>query len=224
MSVMTDNENLQPTPEDLEPLNVALPKIIGRVHKELGEEKKPGAFGGACGFASFMTEHLILFSGVDQPREGIETKVVNTLWLHSAATGLTTAEVAEQIKKIHEDLQYPDVYKYTFQHTVVLVKSGNQFILVDPTFCQFMDSESSMVQQGIGISSNTSIYDPLVQQLYTNGYVPLTDETMRRYLEITSKQDHHPLIPTQVSVTDLYQRTVRSIPDFSKDELDRRLF
>lgn len=198
--------------------------VIEPVRSHLDGENRPGDCSGTCGFASFMAEHLILYTDINQPRSGVETKVVNTLWLYSAAMGMSTEEVAGQIERLRRDLEYPDVYKYVFQHTIVLARSGNQYIVVDPTFCQFMDPKTSLVQS-IGVKpTGISINDPLVQELYINGYIPLTDESMRRYLELTTSQDHQSSIPKQVSVADLYDRTFVSEPDYSKQELDRWLF
>ena len=209
-----------PVPEN-ESIESVFPSVVERVYQELGQEKQPGAFGGACGFAASVAEHLVGYQNVNQPRSGVETKVVQTLWLHEAADGKSLADVAEQVKSIHIRLEYPEVCSYAFQHAVLLVHQGDTFFLLDPTFCQFMSPEEGVVQQGSHKSSGVSIEDPLVQELYQKGYITFTAGNARRYLELTSIPSHHATIPASIDVSALFNSTLREIPEFDTQELDR---
>lgn len=74
----------------------------------------------------------------------------------------------------------------SFGHTVTIVEdnNGNKY-LIDTTFNQFVDPATGVIKQANNIINATKD-NPLVQELITNGYIPLTDQTLNEYLDLTS--------------------------------------
>lgn len=59
-------------------------------------------------------------------------------------------------------------------------------LLIDLTFCQFIDPQTEEIRQHFGHSSGVLNQSPVAQALLRDGHVALTDENLRDYLRITS--------------------------------------
>ena len=167
-------------------------QIVGSADRSLvgwnWELREPGCRAGACGLASNMVQ------------------------FEAEAAGATARMY--QIRDVHAAIGVSG--GNTFQHGFATVEVGGEEFLVDLTFSQFMDPVTGIVRQN-PVSTGVSITDPFAQQLLTQGYVPLTQENLVRYLQLTSSAG------VDVSAVTLdVLRSVTLLPwDYSVMELER---
>lgn len=88
-----------------------------------------------------------------------------------------------QALTIHED--YGANPLDAFQHAFNIVSSGSSQFIVDASFGQFVNLETGQIGDG-GLISGLIEDNPIALRLLRDGYVPLTDESVRDYLRATT--------------------------------------
>ena len=188
---------------ELEP-DKAIRGIIEEVDKALGPEdpREPGKRVGACGLAADLVKR-------SAERHGASAQTYQLLDVHRIFGGN------------RDD---------AFQHGFNVLSVGDQRYLVDESFVQFIDPATQRMYQGFGLEgqpelpiSGTLSEHPVAEALLKEGYVLLTDETLREYLRASSTAGDKSYID-QASVERLVSDSTPRIPyDHTTSWLDQRL-
>lgn len=101
-----------------------------------------------------------------------------------------------QVSNVHESLGGNK--RDAFLHAFSLTRNGTNAFLVDPSFCQFLDSQDNRIvcasaeedasAYGDLVSGTTSDH-PIALDLLRRGYVELTQDSLRAYLRATTAGD-----------------------------------
>lgn len=123
------------------------------------------ALDGWCDFTTMIVCHFAR-------RNSMSSRMVQAAYMHLYLSGQPNGVPREDV----------------FGHVLGIVSIDRRQIdglpyLVDRTFGQFCVHKT--ISQG-NIDSGISTDDPLAQMLVTHGYAPLTDDTLRQYLRLTS--------------------------------------
>jgi hypothetical protein len=91
----------------------------------------------------------------------------------------------------------------SFNHRIAILSDGTNSYLVDPTFVQFVDPITGAITQsstynGNIVNSGFGSNHPIVQQLQQNGYIPLTNQTLNAYLDITTNSLVRPIAGLEI--------------------------
>lgn len=156
--------------------------VVAQVDKVLARTGSPqglGCRGGACGLASDLTRFVAQES--EMSAQAFQVQQLN----------VTRGILPQQ----------------SFQHGFAVVTDieGTSY-LVDPTFSQFMNPVTGLIEQP-PVSSGIQIGNPLAQTLLGKGYIELTDETLRQYLNLT----------TSVNVGPVTTEILESVPEIPVD-------
>lgn len=99
------------------------------------------------------------------------------------------------LRNVHEQMGVVNKYD-VFQHESNILRAGSQLFMVDIAFCQFLDPNTGEIRQGLLNTNITFADNPLAQELLNKGYFPLTDESLRDYLNISSASPDKSYIQT----------------------------
>lgn len=130
-----------------------------------------------------------------------------------------------QLMYLHRELGIPDMND-ALQHGMNVVRAGDEAFLVDISFTQFMDPETGEISQGRGFNIPLKYADnPLAQELINKGYFKLTDESLRAYLDMSSRSPDKSYIQaaTLSKLLSIDPKSASTNTDHSDTYLDRLL-
>ncbi len=206
---MDANINMPPgrNPEGPKTPEQKLSGIVRRaeaaVAKESGTPRAPGNRTGGCTFAPDIVDRLI--DPLKLQGENIASKTIQINDVHKRAGNF------KKDGKI-------DVSN-GFQHAVSVISVDGEKFLVDLTFCQYMNPDG-FISSGI-VRNGIKNDNPLAQELLTNGYIRLTNESLQEYLLLTSSVADSSTQQTLQGVTlSLLDETPPLWREFKDTELD----
>lgn len=128
------------------------------------------------------------------------------------------------LRNIHEQMGVADKYG-TFQHEPNILRVGSQLFVVDISFCQFLDPQTGEIRQGRFNTRIPYADNLLAQELLSKGYFPLTDESLRDYLNISSASPDRSYIQTATlgKLLSVDPKLIIRPPDHEDAVLDRYL-
>lgn len=171
--------------------------VVDRVERVLQKhgEREPGKRFGACGYASNLIRYVA-------ENKGIHADIF-------------------QVNDIHK--KFGGQNQDAFRHTFTILRDKNGSVLVDQTFGQFVNPQTLEIVQGVGSKSGHASEFPLHRLLLKDGFVSLTDDSLREYLRATSTSNDKSYID-QITVKDIMADN--SLPldwDYTAEDLESYL-
>jgi len=180
-------------PVNTEGIHQAVEVVETVLINEFDAPREPGCRALLCGFSSDLIEGRLLSADI----EAVEYQVTDL----NAARGIDPQQ--------------------SFSHIITIATINGQRFLVDLTFAQFIDTVSGFVSDTEPDRlTTTRADDPLVQELLRNGYFRLTDETLTRYLQMTSLGDEQPSV-TLAMLADVEIRARNSESHITDEEVQQ---
>ncbi len=177
---------------------IVLSRIIAEaeaIFERRGVPREFGKRGNFCGFASDLVKRAA-------ERGGIETTQTR------------------QLLSVHREFGNTDD-RSALQHAFNTLKIGENAYLVDLSFCQFVDPKTGEIRQA-NIKGGGSAEDyPQLSQLMRNGFIVLTDGSLREYLKMTTSATDKSYIDSATVDKLLAQKSLEY--DHDEEELDEFL-
>ncbi len=130
-----------------------------------------------------------------------------------------------QLMLLHRELGIPDMND-ALQHGMNIVRVDDAAYIVDISFTQFFNPETGEINQGPGyLIPIRWANDLLAQELISKGYFKLTDESLRAYLDISSRSadKNYIKVATVGELLSIDRGLVTAPTDHSDAYLDRLL-
>lgn len=152
-------------------------ELVARVERGLAELHVPPRDARGWGWCNFVPDALSYCALQDGEENGYRVKpqIFQLADVHSKAAGLSPSDDGSgQVKRS------------AFRHAFNVLTIEDQPFLMDLTFAQFLGGNGYIGNLPTDEWTSEPNDNLLAQQLITHGYVPLTDETLREYLRITT--------------------------------------
>lgn len=130
-----------------------------------------------------------------------------------------------QLMDLHRELGIPDMND-ALQHGMNIVRAGDEAYIIDISFTQFLNPETGEINQQASHHIPIKWADnPLAQELIKKGYFKLTDESLRSYLDISSRSADKSYIQaaTVERLLSIDPKSVATSTDHSDIYLDKLL-
>lgn len=213
---VVSQEEKEPLPEEL------VRDLTARVDRGLHELGIPPRDERQWGWCNFVPDAIAFCAIQDGREKGYDVQVAKYQMrdLHFVAAGKPTPDDIvprgaswdpDNAQRYHDlmltyfdDPVIKQVSSTAFAHGFNTVTINGVPFLMDLSFAQFMGPDGELRQGGDEKGTGISNDHPLAQQLLRDGYVPLTDETLRTYMRLLST--HQPDYLDGVTM-ELLQRT-----------------
>lgn len=128
------------------------------------------------------------------------------------------------LRSVHEQMGGSNIYD-VFRHEFNILRASPQLYLVDIAFCQFLDPNTKEIRQSPHNTNISFADNPLAKELLSKGFFPLTDESLRDYLNITSASPDKSYIQTATleKLLSVDPTLIIRPPDHNDATLDRYL-
>ncbi len=137
---------------------------------------------GWCNFVPDAVNYCALQDG-EQNDYAVGVAKYQARSFHEQAAGIT-----------REDAGYREFFARTISHGFSIVQIGGQPFLMDFTFAQFMGENGFIGRAATNEWTNEPVTNPLAQTLLHTGFVPLTDQTLREYVRLTTLEENPPYL------------------------------
>jgi hypothetical protein len=208
------NSEILRTPEEL------MTSLVERIDRGLGELHLPPRDQRGSGDCNFVPDAASYCAFKDAAENGYTATsvIIQPQDLHFKAAGRKTEheithddyKLDDQGYIINPDDMFKDplqseIARTTFRHGVNIVTINGAPFIVDLSFSQFLQDDGMIGEPFTGKSSGIPNDHPIAQALMEDGFVPLTDDSLRAYLRLLSTTDHNYLAGVTTNLLDQIQ-------------------